>query len=44
MLLNSFASCISAEYPQRWSGMIIADDLDLVLYEINLVEAARRVS
>ena len=43
-LLNPLASCISAEHPQRWAGMMSADALDLVLYEINLVEAARRVS
>ena len=42
-LLNPLASCISAKNPQRWSGMISADALDLVLYEINLVETARRV-
>jgi isopenicillin N synthase-like dioxygenase len=43
-LLNPLSSCITPEHPQRFSGMISADALDLVLYEINLVEHARRVS
>lgn len=43
-LLNPLASCISPANPQRFSGMTSADALDLVLYEINLVETARRVS
>ncbi len=43
-LLNPLAACISDAHPQRFSGMISADALDLVLYEINLVEHARRVS
>jgi isopenicillin N synthase-like dioxygenase len=42
-LLQPLASCITPENPQRYSGMISADALDLVLYEINLVENARRV-
>ena len=42
-LLQPLASCITPEHPQRWSGMVSADALDLVLYEINLVENARRV-
>ncbi len=42
-LLNPLASCVTPEHPQRWSGMVSADALDLVLYEINLVETARRV-
>jgi len=42
-LLNPLSSCITPEHPQRWSGMVSADALDLVLYEINLVEHARRV-
>jgi isopenicillin N synthase-like dioxygenase len=42
-LLNPLASCITPENPQRFSGMVSADALDLVLYEINLVETARRV-
>lgn len=43
-LLQPLASCITPDNPQRYSGMISADALDLVLYEINLVENARRVS
>ena len=42
-LLNPLASCITPDNPQRFSGMVSADALDLVLYEINLVENARRV-
>ncbi|MFT3851198.1 MAG: 2-oxoglutarate and iron-dependent oxygenase domain-containing protein [Ilumatobacteraceae bacterium] len=42
-LLDPLSSCISPERPQRFSGMVSADALDLVLYEINLVENARRV-
>ncbi len=42
-LLQPLAACITPEHPQRWSGMVSADALDLVLYEINLVENARRV-
>jgi len=42
-LLNPLSSCITPEHPQRFSGMVSADALDLVLYEINLVETARRV-
>ena len=40
-LLQPLASCITPEHPQRYSGMISADALDLVLYEINLIEDAR---
>ena len=42
-LLNPLSCCITPENPQRFSGMVSADALDLVLYEINLVETARRV-
>lgn len=42
-LLNPLAACITPDNPQRFSGMVSADALDLVLYEINLVETARRV-
>ena len=42
-LLNPLAACITDDNPQRFSGMVSADALDLVLYEINLVETARRV-
>ncbi len=43
-LLSPLSSCITADNPQRFSGMVSADALDLVLYEINLIETARRVS
>ena len=43
-VLAPLASCITPENPQRHSAMISADALDLVLYEINLIESARRVS
>ena len=43
-LLNPLSACITPDNPQRFSGMVSADALDLVLYEINLVESARRVS
>jgi len=42
-LLNPLSVCITPDNPQRFSGMVSADALDLVLYEINLVESARRV-
>ncbi len=42
-LLTPLASCITAEHPQRQSAMVSADALDMVLYEINLIETARRV-
>ncbi len=42
-VLQPLPSCITPEHPQRWSGMLSADALDLVLYEINLVDGARRV-
>lgn len=42
-LLAPVASCISAEHPQRYSGLMSADALAMVLYEINLVEEGRRV-
>ncbi|MCU1501605.1 MAG: putative oxidoreductase [Ilumatobacteraceae bacterium] len=42
-LLDPLPSCIDDEHPQRFSGMVAADALDLVLYEINLVESSRRV-
>jgi len=43
-LLNPPASRNIAENPQRFSGMVSADARSLVLYEIDLVETARRVS
>ncbi len=42
-LLTPVASCCTPEHPQRWSAMTSADALDKVLYEINLVEDARRL-
>lgn len=42
-LLTPLASCVTPEHPQRHSAMVSADALDLVLYEINLIETARRV-
>jgi isopenicillin N synthase-like dioxygenase len=42
-LLTPLASCVNAQNPQRFSAMVSADALDLVLYEINLIENARRV-
>lgn len=42
-VLSPFPACITADHPQRYSAMLAADALDLVLYEINLMEGARRV-
>jgi hypothetical protein len=42
-LLAPLASCCTPETPQRFSAMVSADALDLVLYQINLKEDARRV-
>jgi len=42
-LLAPLASCCTPERPQRYSAMVSADALDLVLYQINLKEDARRV-
>ncbi len=42
-LLTPLPSCITPENPQRHSAMVSADALDMVLYEINLIETARRV-
>jgi isopenicillin N synthase-like dioxygenase len=36
-------SCCTPEHPQRFSAITAANALDEVLYEINLIEAARRV-
>ena len=43
-ILNPVPSCISAENPQRFAPIEADDRLQQVLYEINLVEDARRVS
>ncbi len=41
-ILSPLASCITADTPQRFAPIAAADALDLVLYEINLIEDARR--
>ncbi len=43
-VLAPVPSCISPAHPQRFASITAADALDEVLYEINLVEDARRVS
>jgi isopenicillin N synthase-like dioxygenase len=43
-ILSPVTSCISAENPQRFAPIEAGDRLDQVLYEINLVEDARRVT
>lgn len=43
-VLHPVPSCIDAEHPQRFSAITAADALAEVLYEINLVEDARRVT
>ena len=42
-VLHPVPSCCTPEHPQRFSAISAADALDEVLYEINLVEDARRV-
>jgi isopenicillin N synthase-like dioxygenase len=42
-ILSPVPSCCTPETPQRFSAISAADALDEVLYEINLVEEARRV-
>jgi len=42
-LLQPMPCCVTAEHPQRFSGMTAGDALEQVLYEINLVEDARRL-
>jgi isopenicillin N synthase-like dioxygenase len=42
-ILSPVPSCCTPDNPQRFSAVSAADALDEVLYEINLVEAARRV-
>ena len=41
-MLQPMPSCVTPEHPQRFCGMTAGDALDLVLYEINLIEDARR--
>jgi isopenicillin N synthase-like dioxygenase len=43
MHLSPLASCITEQTPQRFGTIEAADALDQVIYEINLVEDARRV-
>jgi isopenicillin N synthase-like dioxygenase len=43
-VLAPVPSCCTPERPQRFAAISAADALDEVLYEINLVEDARRVS
>jgi isopenicillin N synthase-like dioxygenase len=42
-LLQPVASCCGPDHPQRVSGMSANDALNKVLYEINLIEDARRI-
>ena len=42
-ILSPVPSCCTPETPQRFAAISAADALDEVLYEINLVEDARRV-
>ena len=42
-ILQPMPSCVNSEHPQRYSGIAAGDALDQVLYEINLIEDARRV-
>ena len=42
-VLSPVPSCCTPERPQRFSAITAEDALDEVLYEINLVETARRV-
>ena len=43
-ILQPVPSCCTPEHPQQFGAISAADALDEVLYEINLVEDARRVS
>lgn len=40
-VLSPVATCVTPETPQRFAPIAAADALDLVLYEINLIEDAR---
>jgi isopenicillin N synthase-like dioxygenase len=42
-ILSPVASCITPEHPQRFAPIMAGDLLSQVLYDINLVEDARRV-
>ena len=41
-VLAPLASCVDAEHPQRFAPIEAGDLLDQVLYDINLVEDARK--
>jgi isopenicillin N synthase-like dioxygenase len=43
-VLSPVPSCCTSDNPQRFAAISAADALDEVLYEINLVETARRLS
>lgn len=40
-ILSPVATCVTPEHPQRFAPIAAADALDLVLYQINLIEDAR---
>ena len=42
-ILSPLPSCITPQHPQRFGAIEAGDKLDEVLYQINLVEDARRV-
>ncbi len=42
-MLTPVASCVNEGMPQRFAGVSAGDRLDQVIYEINLVEDARRL-
>ena len=42
-ILQPVPSCVTAKHPQRFGAISAADALDEVLYQINLIEDARRV-
>ena len=43
-ILSPVPSCITRDNPQRFAPITAADQLDQVLYEINLIEDGRRVT
>jgi len=42
-MLTPVSSCVNSGMPQRFAGVSAGDRLDQVIYEINLVEDARRL-
>jgi isopenicillin N synthase-like dioxygenase len=42
-VLTPVPTCVTAEHPLRYPSITASDKLDMVLYEINLIEDARRV-